>query len=385
MNNEEFNLDIFENADDETKKKIAAHCPASDKEKERMFAMSRKIYNERSKDNNYDGNIEVSGVEQYKKPIWQRFTSIASALLLITAIGVGGGLMLKNRASSPMADLSSEDSTTSETSTTTEAEPAPSPFGDLNGYKIKIAKTNPSVEFEPDEGICEKMISIFNNGEWTQLPNDTSQDPALADAIHITLTKDDSTILLLLLYNDNTIISDYGTTQDKWEVNKEIPEIIYTAIPESMKESFLNTEASSDNDTIEMPDVENMYKDLAVETLNVRGIKVEVYNIEVNTIKPGYVIYSDPKVGEMIPKGTSVKLYVSTEGKESVTVDNYIGMTVEDASELASYYSLRVNTQSVDSSEKEGTVIDQEPKVKEEIEPGSTITLYVSNGNPSTE
>ena len=87
----------------------------------------------------------------------------------------------------------------------------------------------------------------------------------------------------------------------------------------------------------------------------------------------------------MIPKGTSVKLYVSKESKESVTVDNYIGMTVEDASVLASYYSLRVNTQSVDSSEKEGTVIDQEPKVKEEIEPGSTITLYVSNGNPSNE
>ena len=383
MNNEELNLDIFENADDETKKKIAAHCPASDKEKERMFAMSRKIYNERSKDNNYDGNIEVSGVEQYKKPIWQRFTSIASALLLITAIGVGGGLMLKNRGSSPMAEVPSEDSATSE-ATTTEDESPISPFGNLDGYKIKIAKTNPSVEFEPDEGICEKMISIFNNGEWTQLPNDTSQDPALADAIHIVLTKDDSTIFLLL-YNDNTILSEYGRTQEKWEVNKEIPEIINTSIPESMKESFLNTEASSDDDTIEMPDVEYMHKDLAVETLYLRGIKVEVYNIEVNTVKPGYVIYSDPKVGEMIPKGTSVKLYVSTESKESVTVDNYIGMTVEDASVLASYYSLRVQTQSVDSSEKEGTVIDQEPKVKEEIEPGSTITLYVSNGNPSTE
>ena len=383
MNNEEFNLDIFENADDETKKKIAAHCPASDKEKERMFAMSRKIYNERSKDNNYDGNIEVSGVEQYKKPIWQRFTSIASALLLITAIGVGGGLMLKNRGSSPMAEVPSEDSATSE-ATTTEDESPISPFGNLDGYKIKIENTNPSVEFEPDEGICEKMISIFNTGEWTQLPNDTSQDPALADAIHIILTKDDSTIFLLL-YNDNTILSEYGTTQDKWEVNKEIPEIIYAAILESMKESFLNMETSSDNDTIEMPDVENMYKDLAIEILDVRGIKVEEYNIEVNTVKPGYVISSDPKAGEMIPKGTSVKLYVSKESKESVTVDNYIGMTVEDASVLASYYSLRVNTQSVDSSEKEGTVIDQEPKVKEEIEPGSTITLYVSNGNPSTE
>ena len=383
MNNEEFNLDIFENADDETKKIIAAHCPASDKEKERMFAMSRKIYNERSKDNNYDGNIEVSGVEQYKKPIWQRFTSIASALLLITAIGVGGGLMLKNRGSSPMAEVPSEDSATSE-ATTTEDESPISPFGNLDGYKIKIENTNPSVEFEPDEGICEKMISIFNTGEWTQLPNDTSQDPALADAIHIILTKDDSTIFLLL-YNDNTILSEYGTTQDKWEVNKEIPEIIYAAILESMKESFLNMETSSDNDTIEMPDVENMYKDLAIEILDVRGIKVEEYNIEVNTVKPGYVISSDPKAGEMIPKGTSVKLYVSKESKESVTVDNYIGMTVEDASVLASYYSLRVNTQSVDSSEKEGTVIDQEPKVKEEIESGSTITLYVSNGNPSNE
>ena len=48
MNDTRLNLDIFENADDETARKIAAYCSASDSEKERMFAMSRKIYQERT-------------------------------------------------------------------------------------------------------------------------------------------------------------------------------------------------------------------------------------------------------------------------------------------------------------------------------------------------
>ena len=66
----------------------------TDEEKERMFAMSEKKYRENadsSKNINTppDNGTQVSGVEQYKRPHWQRGISIAAALA-IAAGAVGG-------------------------------------------------------------------------------------------------------------------------------------------------------------------------------------------------------------------------------------------------------------------------------------------------------
>ena len=77
MNDKDINLDALENADEDTIKKIAADCPASDEEKERMFAMSRKIYKERTMESNNINDMEVSGVDVYKRPAWLKFAAAA--------------------------------------------------------------------------------------------------------------------------------------------------------------------------------------------------------------------------------------------------------------------------------------------------------------------
>ena len=50
MKDNELDLEILENADEAEIKIIADSCPASESDKERMFAMSRKIYKERTKE-----------------------------------------------------------------------------------------------------------------------------------------------------------------------------------------------------------------------------------------------------------------------------------------------------------------------------------------------
>ena len=84
-------LKILENADNKTVERLADVSPLTKSEKERILAMSKdKLYNMKR-----EHNIEeqVTGVERYSKPKWQRFTAIAASFLLVGGI-VGTALLL---------------------------------------------------------------------------------------------------------------------------------------------------------------------------------------------------------------------------------------------------------------------------------------------------
>ena len=396
MNDKEFNLDALANADDETAAKIAVHCPASDEEKERMFAMSRRIYNKRTEESNITENIEVTGVERYKKPILQRIMSIAAALVLVAGIGTGGALMLKHRSAAPQTEVPQNQTTASSTE-------AVSPFGDLSGYEVKVKTTNSNELIELDDERSRSLINAFNKGEWNQIPNDTEADPAVTEAIHVVLTKGDDT-LFCLLYHDKFILCDRGPSQTKWEVSEEIKNAVYEAASYAMsiidrriaeeqfkiKEEIEAAEAkaaeaasAANEEMIEIPNTEFMQKDLAADVLKERGLNVEFANQESNDIQPGYVIKSEPSTGEKVSKGSTVRLYVSMgTNSQTIITEDYKGMNADDAVILAEYRSLKVRTEEISSSEKAGIVVGQEPQPGEETETGSEIILYVSNGNP---
>ena len=134
---------------------------------------------------------------------------------------------------------------------------------------------------------------------------------------------------------------------------------------------------------IEIPNTEFMQKDLAADILKERGLNVELANQESNDIQPGYVIKSEPSTGEKVSKGSTVRLYVSMgANSQTIITEDYKGMNADDAVILAGYRSLKVRTEEINSSEKAGIVVGQEPQPGEETETGSEIILYVSNGNP---
>ena len=84
---------FFDNADEKTIDRITEkYPPLSSADKERLYAMSKKKYNKEMTENK--GNyIEVSGVECYRKPVWQKIASFAAVAVVAVSV-VGGGIAL---------------------------------------------------------------------------------------------------------------------------------------------------------------------------------------------------------------------------------------------------------------------------------------------------
>lgn len=110
-------------------------------------------------------------------------------------------------------------------------------------------------------------------------------------------------------------------------------------------------------------------------------------DLEVGTVtqKPceeqpkGRVCSTDPTKGTKVDKNSTVNLVVST-GAPKVTVPSVIGLKEDDAKAKLETddYQFEVKTETRESSDDPGTVLDQDPIKGEEVEKGSTITLIVA-------
>ena len=153
------------------------------------------------------------------------------------------------------------------------------------------------------------------------------------------------------------------------------------------KGDTLKVKISKGMETVEIPRLRDLNQELAKAQLKERGLECEVIKTSDAEIQQGYVIKSEPDEGKEVHKGTKVVLYVSMGANaEQVVVEDYTGRTADDAAVMASYKGLKPRTEPVPSYEKEGTVVDQQPKKDEKVESGTEIVLYVSNGtNPDGE
>ena len=61
-------------------------------------------------------------------------------------------------------------------------------------------------------------------------------------------------------------------------------------------------------------------------------------------------------------------------------MEDYVGLTIDDATMRAGYKNLKVETELIPSYEKKDKVVDQDPPKGTKIEGGSSIKLYVSDG-----
>ena len=124
--------DLFKELDDMDIDGIAQEFPVlTDDEKERIYAMSERKYNiENNTDKDYSDGDEtvVSGVEQYKRPIWYKYVSAAAAAVLTIGGITGSMLLMKNGKNIDPADemttSTTEEITTSTTATETTTEAA---------------------------------------------------------------------------------------------------------------------------------------------------------------------------------------------------------------------------------------------------------------------
>lgn len=124
----------------------------------------------------------------------------------------------------------------------------------------------------------------------------------------------------------------------------------------------------------------------AAETeLKALGFVVSIVKEKNKTLSVGSVIRSDPKAGEKVAQGSVVTLYVASDA-DPVVVPDLIGLTISQATAALEKVGLKLDLNSSEfrnSTVKYGIVIGYD-KVGETVLPGTSIAIYVSNGQAGT-
>ncbi|SEH79031.1 PASTA domain-containing protein [Ruminococcus flavefaciens] len=346
MNDKEFDLTMLENADNETIKQIAENCPASDEEMERMFAMSRKIYNERTRESNNKDNIEVSGVEQYRKPVWQKFTAVAAALVLTGGVVAGGMYFMKNKNNFNTNDPVPVVTDPATSPSTQPASPVEEgcPFGDISNDKVRVtyAAISPGV-VDVKQDFVKQLAENFNKGKWTEL-SDAPQfmgeystifiynngNPYQVDCCLYNTENDKGAYIK---FNDGKDLKYYKgdefvvkAVQGLYSYDFDMNEVIKldeSDYDDLIHKVWADQKTQANTEEVTLPDVKNMKDELAKAHLKDMGLNVEIVKSADITVNPGYVIKSEPDAGTKLAAGSTVKIYVSTDDtSEAANTDN---------------------------------------------------------------
>lgn len=187
-------------------------------------------------------------------------------------------------------------------------------------------------------------------------------------------------------YSNSINFQEAGSEWNELDAGK----IFWQDIPpetEFRKGDVLKVKISKGMETVEVPRVAGMNAEIAKDQLRARGLECEIKNSSSAEVKKGDVIKTDPEGGQEVHKGMTVLLYVSMGiDAGQVSVEDYVGLTAEDAVTLAEYRNLKPKTESVASYEPEGKVVKQSLNKGDKVDAGTEILFSVSNGkNPDGE
>lgn len=150
---------------------------------------------------------------------------------------------------------------------------------------------------------------------------------------------------------------------------------------EFKKGDTLKVVVSKGLENVEVPDMTNKNAELAKDMLEQLGLKCEIKNSSSTEVEKGYVIKTEPGIGEMAHKGSTIIVYVSLGSDAGqIKVDDWVGLTIDDASMLAAYKGLKVETVKEASYEDKNIVVRQSIEKDEKVEIGTEITFYISSG-----
>ena len=135
---------------------------------------------------------------------------------------------------------------------------------------------------------------------------------------------------------------------------------------------------------VKIPDVEGLSVAKAEEKLEKAGleVKVKTEKIASDKYKEGQVVKTSPAIGRTVKKGTLITLYEST-GKETYTVENYVGKNYIEVKTTLTIYGIEVKVEekTVDKPEdyldKKEIIIEQSVKKGKKLKEGDTIILYI--------
>lgn len=183
-------------------------------------------------------------------------------------------------------------------------------------------------------------------------------------------------------FTDYEVQMEYSDEYDNGEVIKTTP----AAGETTTVDTKIVLVVSKGAEKAEVPKLVGMTVSEAQKALSDKGLtdggSTEEYS---NTVAEGKIISQNVKAGKKVDGGTSVS-YVVSKGKkpaETVSVPDLRGYSLADAISALSNRGLSYKEIAADSPSPSGTVVDMSPDIGSQVEVGSTITLYVSNGTGS--
>ncbi len=141
--------------------------------------------------------------------------------------------------------------------------------------------------------------------------------------------------------------------------------------------STITLTVSSGSGSAQVPDVANFTQDAAREAIKSAGLEPgNTESVDSAVVQKDKVIGTDPKALVSVPKGTTVKILMSTG---QVEVPDLSGKTFDEATALLEDLNIAVTRNDVESGEPEGTIVGQDLVAGSKVEAGNaTITLDVA-------
>lgn len=141
-------------------------------------------------------------------------------------------------------------------------------------------------------------------------------------------------------------------------------------------------EPSLGQQLIEVPDVEGMSESAAIDAIEDAGLDVgDISRVSSESVAAGRVISQSPPEGTAIPKNRKIDLTVSS-GPPTTRVPNVVERTREDAEDTLRNFGFEVQVieeeVGPDCEVEPGRVCRQDPEGGEQVEEGSTVTIWVA-------
>lgn len=133
---------------------------------------------------------------------------------------------------------------------------------------------------------------------------------------------------------------------------------------------------------VSVPDVVDYHYNSAYAALTGEDLMVMRIEKESDDVAAGYVISTDPAVGEVVEEGTTVRVYVSLGPSTEDTIVPYVvGYDVSEAEDMIREAYLEPKVQYVESSEPIDTVISQNIAAGDSVTRSTVVTIYISDGS----
>jgi serine/threonine-protein kinase len=146
------------------------------------------------------------------------------------------------------------------------------------------------------------------------------------------------------------------------------------------KGSTVTLKVSKGPGQVQVPQVEGLSFARATQALTKAGLFADSRSESSDTVPKGQVISADPPEGELVQKGSHVRIVVSS-GPEQVKVPNVVGQDSSAAHSNLLQAGLKyTDEQQFSDSVPKGEVISQSPTAGDEVDKSSEVTLTISKG-----